>query len=55
MCWDGRMETLEQQALGLIEAAGVMNMPLNQLLPRLKAVKYYRETFDETHGTDDKS
>ncbi len=52
MFWDGRMETLEQQALGPIEAAGEMNMPLNLLLPRLKAVKYYRETFDAVYGAD---
>ena len=52
MFWDGRMETLEQQALGPIEAAGEMNMPLDQLLPRLKAVKYYQQTFDEVYGAN---
>jgi cytochrome c peroxidase len=50
MFWDGRMTTLEEQALGPIEAAGEMNMPLTQLIPRLKAVKYYRQTFDEVYG-----
>lgn len=52
MFWDGRMDTLEQQALGPIEAAGEMNMPLNQLLPRLKKVAYYRKTFDQVYGAD---
>lgn len=50
MFWDGRMETLEEQALGPIEAAGEMNMPLTKLIPRLKGVKYYRETFDKVYG-----
>ena len=52
MFWDGRMETLEEQALGPIEAAGEMNMPLNQLLPRLKKVRYYRETFTKVYGDE---
>lgn len=50
MFWDGRMETLEQQALGPIEAAGEMNMPLSQLIPRLKKVQYYRDTFEAVYG-----
>lgn len=50
MFWDGRMETLEEQALGPIEAAGEMNMPLNQLLPRLKKVPYYQDTFKKVYG-----
>lgn len=50
MFWDGRMETLEEQALGPIEAAGEMNMPLGELLPRLKSVKYYQDTFREVYG-----
>lgn len=50
MFWDGRMDTLEQQALGPIEAEGEMNMPLDQLLPRLKKVKWYNKTFEEVYG-----
>lgn len=50
MFWDGRMETLEEQALGPIEAAGEMNMPLSQLLPRLKKVPYYQDTFKKVYG-----
>jgi cytochrome c peroxidase len=49
MFWDGRMETLEQQALGPIEAAGEMNMPLSELLPRLRKVPFYRKTFDQVY------
>ena len=33
--WDGRLATLEEQALGPIQAAGEMNMPLEQLMERL--------------------
>jgi cytochrome c peroxidase len=50
MFWDGRMDTLEQQALGPIEAEGEMNMPLNKLLPRLNAVPYYQKTFRQVYG-----
>lgn len=52
MFWDGRMETLEHQALGPIEAAGEMNMPLNMLMPRLKKVKWYRDTFAKVYGDE---
>ena len=48
--WDGRAGSLEEQALGPIEAAGEMNLPLEKLLPRLKAVKYYQDTFKAVYG-----
>jgi len=48
--WDGRASSLEEQALGPIEAAGEMNMPLDQLLPRLDAVPYYQEQFKAVYG-----
>ena len=51
MFWDGRMVTLEEQALGPIEAPGEMNMKISDLLPRLKKVKWYRETFDSVYGS----
>lgn len=44
--WDGRSSSLEDQALGPIQAAGEMNMPLDQLLAKLKKVPYYSKTFD---------
>jgi cytochrome c peroxidase len=50
MFWDGRMTTLEQQALGPIEAEGEMNMPLDKLIPRLKKVPYYQNTFNAVYG-----
>lgn len=48
--WDGRSSTLEEQALGPIEAPGEMNMPLGQLLPKLKAVPWYVDTFKAVYG-----
>jgi cytochrome c peroxidase len=43
--WDGRAETLEEQATGPIEAAGEMNMKMEVLVSRLRAFKGYRELF----------
>ena len=43
--WDGRVKTLEQQALGPIEADVEMNMPLSILIPKLNKIKGYQELF----------
>ncbi|MEA3228111.1 MAG: cytochrome c peroxidase [Campylobacterota bacterium] len=43
--WDGRVKTLEQQALGPIEADVEMNMPLEVLIPKLNKIKGYQELF----------
>ncbi len=43
--WDGRLATLEEQALGPIQAAGEMNMPLDQLMKRLEAIPEYKPAF----------
>lgn len=48
--WDGRAATLEEQALGPIEAEAEMAMPLAKLLPKLNAVKGYREAFSRVYG-----
>src|SRR5215510_16532374 len=44
--WDGRLPTLEEQALGPIQAAGEMNMPLDQLMQRLAEIPEYKPQFD---------
>jgi cytochrome c peroxidase len=44
--WDGRLPTLEEQALGPIQAAGEMNMPLDKLMLRLTAIPEYKPLFD---------
>lgn len=49
--WDGRKASLEEQALGPIEAAGEMNMPLNILLPRLNEVPFYQQEFKAIYGS----
>jgi cytochrome c peroxidase len=43
--WDGRLATLEDQALGPIQSAGEMNMPLEQLMKRLAAIPEYKPLF----------
>ncbi len=50
--WDGRKATLEEQALGPIEAEGEMNMPLDVAVSRLEGVSYYKKTFKEVYGED---
>jgi cytochrome c peroxidase len=43
--WDGRAATLEQQALGPIQADVEMNLPLDQLLQRLGNIPEYGALF----------
>jgi cytochrome c peroxidase len=44
--WDGRAGSLEEQALGPIQADVEMNLPLDHLMARLKAVPEYKTMFD---------
>jgi cytochrome c peroxidase len=44
--WDGRLATLEEQALGPIQAAGEMNMPLDKLMERLSTIPEYKPLFE---------
>jgi len=48
--WDGRAASLEEQALGPIAAAGEMNLPLDQLVPRLEKVSFYNLEFNKVFG-----
>jgi cytochrome c peroxidase len=43
--WDGRAPDLERQALGPIEGANEMNMPLAQLMERLDSIAEYKMLF----------
>ena len=45
--WDGRADSLEEQALGPIQAAGEMNQDLNELVRELEAIPGYRQRFEE--------
>ena len=47
--WDGRAESLEEQALGPIEAAGEMNMNLDEMVERLEAIRGYRPLFEQAY------
>jgi len=52
LMWDGRAESLEQQALGPIEAAGEMSMPLPRMEQALNASAAYRAMFRRAYGAD---
>jgi cytochrome c peroxidase len=43
--WDGRAASLEEQALGPIKADVEMNLPIDQLLARLKGISEYGPLF----------
>ena len=47
--WDGRVRTLEDQALGPIQADVEMNMPLTTLLPKLRGIDGYVELFEKAY------
>jgi cytochrome c peroxidase len=47
--WDGRKSTLEDQATGPIEAAGEMNLPLPELIERLKSIPGYSSKFEAAY------
>jgi cytochrome c peroxidase len=48
--WDGRAETLEQQALGPIAAPGEMNLPHDEMVKRLQGIAGYRPMFASAFG-----
>jgi len=47
--WDGRKSTLEDQALGPIEAGGEMNMPLPEMVTRLQSIPGYAASFERAY------
>jgi len=48
--WDGRARTLEEQALGPIQAAGEMNQNMDELLKELAAIPGYASRFGKVFG-----
>jgi cytochrome c peroxidase len=48
--WDGRAKTLEEQALGPIQAPDEMAMPLPELMTRLQAIPDYARQFQAIYG-----
>lgn len=49
--WDGRLASLEEQALGPIQSSGEMNMPIDKLMERLAAIPEYKPLFDVAFRT----
>ena len=47
--WDGRAASLEEQALGPIKAEGEMNLPLDQMIKKVKAVPGYASLFEAAY------
>ena len=50
--WDGRAKTLEDQALGPIQAGVEMNMKLEDLIPKLNKIEGYKKQFNDVFGND---
>lgn len=51
--WDGHFSTLEGVAIGPITAPDNMNLPADQVVPRLSAVPGYVTAFDDAFGKGD--
>jgi cytochrome c peroxidase len=47
--WDGRADSLEEQALGPIEAPGEMNTPLPRAIETIQNIPGYRAMFDAAY------
>jgi len=47
--WDGRAKSLEEQALGPIQADVEMDMDLDKLVERLNGIKGYRDLFEKAY------
>lgn len=47
--WDGRASSLEEQALGPIQAAGEMNMPIDKMLEKLRQIQGYKQLFAKAY------
>lgn len=50
--WDGRAESLEEQALGPIQSTGEMNMPLDKMVAKISAIKGYQPLFEQAYPGD---
>lgn len=53
LMWDGRAGSLEEQALGPIQADVEMHLPLDQLIARLKSIAEYGPLFESAFGQKD--
>lgn len=51
--WDGRAASLEEQALGPIQAGVEMNQPLDELVAQLEGIAGYPPLFDDAFGSQE--
>lgn len=51
--WDGRAQSLEEQALGPIQAPGEMNMPLPRMIETLDKLTAYKAQFRDVFGSEE--
>lgn len=49
MFWDGRVSSLENQALEPLSASAEMNLPHHLLIPKLESIVGYRELFQKAY------
>lgn len=49
MFWDGRAGSLEEQALGPIKAPGEMNLPLGDMIAKVKDIAGYAPLFEKAY------
>ncbi len=47
--WDGRAESLEEQALGPIAAPGEMNQPLDKMIATVSSIRGYKPLFESAY------
>jgi len=47
--WDGRFDSLEEQALGPMQAHGEMNGSMEQILGKLKSISGYKQAFEKAY------
>ena len=47
--WDGRAETLEEQALGPITAPGEMNLPAQKMIEKIDTIAAYKPLFGKAY------
>ncbi len=50
--WDGRAQSLEEQALGPIQNPIEMNLTLDAVVAKVKAIEGYKKQFQQVFGTD---
>lgn len=50
--WDGHATTLEEQALGPMQAQGEMDMTIGEAVTRLAAVPAYQKAFAQVYGAE---